>query len=125
MANDLVRPWMMVWVGLGALFLWRSDASRRVAIALMFAVPFVCLSWMTRKSNWYIVPVAPGLALIAALGLRGLPRIGGAALKAATVAGLMSVVFYSAAPDSMRRAVPQWVDRPYRNLVIMRHAESS
>lgn len=123
MMNDLVRPWMMIWVGLGAAFLWRSDAKRRIALFLMFAIPFACLSWMTRKSNWYIVPVAPGLALIAALGLRGVPFIGRRLLGVATVAGLVSVVFYSAAPDHLRRAMPQWLDRPYRNMVIMREVE--
>lgn len=123
MMNDLVRPWMMLWVGLGVLFLWRSDARRRVALGLMFAIPFLCLSWMTRKSNWYIVPVAPGLALIAAIGLRGIPRFGKHAMALAGLAGVVSVVFYSAAPDSMRRSVPQWLDRPYRNMVIMREVE--
>ena len=123
MMNDLVRPWMMIWVLLGAAFLWRSDAKRRIAVFLMFAIPFACLSWMTRKSNWYIVPVAPGLALIAAVGLRGIPYIGRSLLGVATVAGLISVVFYSAAPDHVRRAIPQWADRPYRNMVIMREVE--
>jgi len=122
--NDLVRPWMMIWVGLGALFIWRSDARRKWGPVLMFALPFALLSWMTRKSNWYIVPVAPGLALIAVLGLRGLPgRWGGRAVTCAGLAGLISVVFYSMAPDTVRRAVPQWADRPYRNLVIMREVE--
>jgi hypothetical protein len=122
--NDLVRPWMMVWVGLGAAFLWRSDARRKWGPVLMFALPFALLSWMTRKSNWYIVPVAPGLALIAVLGLRGLPgRLGPLAVRAAGVAGVISVLFYSLASDPMRRAVPQWADRPYRNLVIMREVE--
>lgn len=123
MTNDLVRPWMMVWVGLGAAFLWRSDAKRRWAIALMFAVPFACLSWMTRKSNWYIVPVAPGLALVAAVGLRGVPFIGHRLVRLAAVAGVASVLFYSTAPDNMRRSLPQWADRPYRNLIIMREVE--
>ena len=122
--NDLVRPWMMIWVGLGAVFLWRSDARRKWGPVLMFAFPFALLSWMTRKSNWYIVPVAPGLALIATLGLRGLPgRWGGRAVITAGVAGLVSVLFYSLAPDGVRRSVPQWADRPYRNLVIMREVE--
>lgn len=122
--NDLVRPWMMIWVGLGLAFLWRSDARRKWALALMFVIPFACLSWMTRKSNWYIVPVAPGLAIIATIGLRGLPgRLGRGAVAAAGLAGVLSVLFYSVAPDTMRRAVPQWADRPYRNLVIMREVE--
>lgn len=122
--NDLVRPWMMVWVVLGAAFLWRSDVRRKWAIILMFALPFAALTWMTRKSNWYIVPVAPGLALIAVLGLRGLPgRLGPIAVRAAGVAGIISVLFYSLASDPVRRAVPQWADRPYRNMVIMREVE--
>ena len=124
LANDLVRPWMMIWVALGLAFIWRSDARRKWGLVLMFLVPFACLSWMTRKSNWYIVPAAPGLAILAAIGLRGLPqRLRGWALVGAGVAGVVSVVFYSVAPDPVRRAVPQWADRPYRNLVIMREVE--
>jgi hypothetical protein len=124
LANDLVRPWMMVWVCLGAAFFWRSDSRRKWGPVLMFLLPFALLSWMTRKSNWYIVPVAPGLALIATLGLRGLPgRWGQKAVMAAGLAGLLSTVFYSTAPDDVRRSVPQWADRPFRNLVIMREVE--
>ena len=124
LANDLVRPWMMIWVALGLAFIWRSDARRKWGLVLMFLVPFACLSWMTRKSNWYIVPAAPGLAILATIGLRGLPqRLRGWALAGAGVAGVVSVVFYSVAPDPVRRAVPQWADRPYRSLVIMREVE--
>ena len=36
--NDLVRPWMMVWVGSGSPS-WRSDARRKWALLLMFVVP--------------------------------------------------------------------------------------
>ena len=124
LVNDLVRPWMMIWVGLGALFLVRSPVRRKWAFALMFLAPFLLLSWMTRKSNWYIVPVAPGLALIAVIGLRGLPgKLGRVAVATAGIAGVVSVLFYSLASDPVRRAVPQWIDRPYRSAVIMREVE--
>jgi hypothetical protein len=124
MVNDLVRPWMMIWVGLGVLFYWRSDARRKWGLALMFVVPFACLCWMTRKSNWYIVPVAPGLALVGVLGLRGLPgKLGMRAVAVAGVAGIISALFYGLAPDHIRRSIPQWADRPYRGLVVMREVE--
>ena len=50
-------------------------------------------------------------------------RLGRGAVAAAGLAGVLSVLFYSVAPDNMRRAVPQWADRPYRNLIIMREVE--
>jgi hypothetical protein len=124
MGNDLIRPWMMVWVVLGLAFLVRSPARRKISIALMFLVPFAALSWMTRKSNWYIVPIAPALALLTVMGLRGLPgRIGHWAVRAAGVAGVLSVLFYSLASDDIRRGVPTWVDRPHRSMVNMREVE--
>ncbi len=125
MTNDLVRPPLMALLGLGLLFLWRSPARRKWTVLLMSAIPLVALTWMTRKSNWYVVPAIPPLALLTAMGLRGLPGMRlprwGMGLAAAT--GLFVVLGYATISDNGRRTIPQWVERPYRRLVTMREVE--
>ena len=125
LANDLVRPPSMALLLLGLLFLWRSPARKKWMILLMSAIPLMALSWMTRKSNWYIVPAIPPMALLTAMGLRGLPgaRLRGAALGLAAATGLTVLIGYSTISDDTRRAIPQWVERPFRRLVTMREVE--
>ena len=126
LCNDLVRPPLMIAVALGLVFLWRSPARGKLGVLLMFGLPFVALSWMTRKSNWYILPCLPPLALLAAMGLRGLPggqRVQRVAMGLAAAIGLGMLLHYSVSPDSVRRAVPRWVERPYQRLVVMREIE--
>ena len=76
--------------GLGRGFTWRSDAKRRIAVLDVHSVclfelddPKVQLVHRARRSR---------LALIAALGLRGVPFIGRRLLGVATVAGLVVVL---------------------------------
>jgi len=126
LANDLVRPPLLIFVLLGVLFIWRSPARGKLAMVLMFVLPFAALSWMTRKSNWYVLPCLPPLAVIATLGLRGLPggrNVQRVAMGLAAATGLTVLLGYSLASDQTRRLVPQWVERPYKRLVIMREVE--
>ncbi len=126
LANDLVRPPLLVVVVVGLAFLWRSPARGKLATSLMFLLPFALLSWMTRKSNWYVLPCLPPLALMAAMGLRGLPggaRVQRVAMGLACATGLAVLLGYSVAPDSTRRMVPQWAERPYKRVVVMREVE--
>ncbi len=126
LANDLVRPPLLVFVLLGLLFIWRSPARGKLGTLLMFALPFCALSWMTRKSNWYVLPCLPPLALLAAMGLRGLPggpRVQRVAMGLAAATGLSMLLGYSLASDATRRMVPQWAERPYKRVVVMREVE--
>jgi hypothetical protein len=126
MCNDLIRPPLMIFVLLGLLFLWRSPARGKLAMALMFGLPFFALSWMTRKSNWYILPCLPPLALMVAMGLRGLPggrRVQRLCMGLAAAMGLTMLLHYSLSSDAFRRTLPQWVDRPFKRLVVMREVE--
>lgn len=126
LTNDLVRPPLMLFVVLALLFLWRSEARGKLLTLLMFALPFCALSWMTRKSNWYILPCLPALALLVPLGLRGLPgprRVSQVAMGLAAATGLGMLLHYSLSPDPVRRAVPSWAERPYQRLVMMREVE--
>jgi len=125
LANDLIRPPLVALLLVGLAFLWRSPARHKLMIVLMSAIPLVALSWMTRKSNWYIVPAIPPLALLTAMGLRGLPgtRLPRLGMGLAAAVGLFTLVGYAAISDDGRRAIPQWVERPYRRLVTMREVE--
>jgi hypothetical protein len=123
--NDLMRPPLVALLIVGLVFLWRSPAERKLSMILMAAIPLAALSYMTRKSNWYIVPAIPPLAMLTAMGLRGLPgtRLPRWVMGLAAATGLFILVGYGAISDDVRRTIPQWVERPYRRLVTMREVE--
>ena len=104
---DILRPTMTLWLVAGAVLLWRAPRGERLTVALWVAVPLVLQTVMPKKATQYIVPICPGLALVTALGLRGLksPRRRRWAIGLAAGCGLMMPLFFSLVPRHYRGLV--------------------
>lgn len=103
LAGDLLRPLPFTLAVVGAALLPRAVPGRRLAVALLALLPLAALSLMTRKADWYCAPMAPSLALVTALGLTGLPgRARGVAQLGAATLGVLSLLFHTLAPDTLR-----------------------
>ncbi len=104
---DLLQPMMTLWLVAGAVLLWRAPRGERLAVALSVAVPLVLQSVMPKKAIQYILPICPSLALITALGLRGLrsPKLRRGAMGVAAACGLMMPLFYTIIPPRYRDLV--------------------
>ena len=106
-AFDILQPMMTLWLIVGAVLLWRAPRGERLTVALWVAVPLVLQTVMPKKATQYIVPICPGLALVTALGLRGLksPRRRRWAIGLAAGCGLMMPLFFSLVPRHYRGLV--------------------
>ena len=104
---ELVQPLMFLWLLIGAVLLWRAPAGLRLALVLMVMIPLLALSWIPKKSSWYVIPLLPGLALITAHGLAGLrsARAKTLALCLASLSSLFMLVGTSLAPDFTQRTM--------------------
>ena len=63
--------WIFIWIM--PFIIWK----RTVAIEIIFAVaiPLFLLSWIAKKNHYYIATIWPFLPIIAAVGLRSMPRL--------------------------------------------------
>ena len=106
-AFDLLQPLMTLWLIAGAVLLWRAPRGHRLAVLLMVAVPLVPLSLIHKKATWYILPALPALALMTALGLRGLrsSRARQWALGLAAACGVATPVFATLTPAALKQSV--------------------
>jgi len=106
-AFETLRPMMTLWLAAGAVLLWRAPRGERLAVVLSVALPLALLSVMTRSASWYIMPLCPGLALITALGLRGLGSLKRRrwAIGFAAACGLMMPLSYALIPQNYRDLV--------------------
>jgi hypothetical protein len=106
LANDLVRPPLLLWGGLGLVLLafHRRAGRQRLVVLAAFLLPLLAVSLIPRKGNWYLGPAVPMLALITALGLRSIShrRWRGVLSALAGATGIASLVLLSVGPDSLR-----------------------
>lgn len=104
---DLLQPLMALWLIAGAVLLWRAPRGHRLAVLLMVAVPLVPLSLIHKKATWYILPALPALALMTALGLRGLRSSSTRrwALGLAAACGVFMLLFNTLAPTALKQSV--------------------
>ena len=54
---------------LGLPWVFRGEGRRRVSLLAWLATLLVAYDWMTRKAEWYALPLIPPLAVVAAVGL--------------------------------------------------------
>ena len=106
-AFDMARPVMTLWLVVGAVLLWRAPRGERLSVVLSVVVPLVLLSVMPKKGSWYITPLCPGLALITALGLRGIRslKLRRWALGLAAACGLLMPLHLALIPPHYRDLV--------------------
>jgi len=128
---ELLGPWMTLWAIAGLVLLYRSPARHRLAVLLMFALPFPGLCHMTRKATWYLAPTLPALALVTVLGLRGLRRSASMGIRRrlhaggedqplhwrdarmrwpliAAAGGVLSLLYFALAPAQWRDQLGIW-----------------
>ena len=103
-AFDILQPMMTLWLIVGAVLLWRAPRGERLAVVLAVAVPLVLQSVMPKKAYQYILPICSGLALVTALGLRGLKnvKLRRRVMGLAAASGLMMPLFYTLVPPHFR-----------------------
>jgi len=106
-AFEILQPMMTLWLVAGAVLLWRAPRGERLAVALSVALPLVLQSVMPKKAYQYILPICPGLALVTALGLRGIKshKLRRWAIGLAAACGLMMPLFYTLIPPYYRDLV--------------------